>query len=539
MSGGPVKRLLAAALHVRLTSAALCPNGTEAPWACHSGTAVGNCVAGRPADPCRCLDGYCPVGKEGWSPSTGRGYEFTCCLGDADNGYTSCGEDLYVGILSVFLLIFGFVGVCASTLTIRYTKGLEPLTSEDLSIAEGRMLESDGARLHRTVEKHLWCVTLEDLRQFRRLIRHAVANGVIKPTDQDPFDISDNRIGPSMYTVNMQYIKPVTALAGNPSWALMLHPGGLKCDLFITHAWAEGVFEFVDQIINSWPFGARAAYVCFLSNPQNLDIGEMIQSPEESPFAKALQSASQVLAAPNHKHSIYTRAWCTFEAYLAYTWGKSIYTATSPPPNFWPRSLRVASWSLVTLGVFFCVLMHGNRKWALWSPEQIAFVAYAFGVVTAMSALCFACLMSTGRHHKTSLLGHRSGSLCLQCVCCRLPGNEHLPDIFPEATLLRAFLHGSVLFLGHGVRSSAWHRSCETSQAAETGLHWEDSRCHHNEPRHYLMLVAGEVSMLGNSTHARRRTHTHTDAGRRRRQIVEILCEPLCFLEPVPFTPGP
>ncbi|CAE7332361.1 unnamed protein product [Symbiodinium necroappetens] len=202
-----------------------------------------------------------------------------------------------------------------------------------------------------------------------------------------------------MYTVNMQYIKPVTALAGNPSWALMLHPGGLKCDLFITHGWAEGVFEFVDQIINSWPFGARAAYVCFLSNPQNLDIGEMIQSPEESPFAKALQSASQVLASPNHKHSIYTRAWCTFEAYLAYTWGKSIYTATSPPPNFWPRSLRVASWSLVTLGVFFCVLMHGNRKWALWSPEQIAFVAYAFGVVTAMSALCFACLMSTGRHH--------------------------------------------------------------------------------------------------------------------------------------------
>ena len=150
----------------------------------------------------------------------------------------------------------------------------------------------EGERLHQTVEKHMWGVTLEDLKQFRRLVRHAVAEGVIKPTDRDPFDTADCRIGPSIYTVNMQYIQPVTAAAGNPSWALMLHPAGLKCDSFITHGWAEGVFEFVDQVVNSWPFGAKAAYVCFLSNPQNLDIAELIGSPEESPFAKALGSAS-------------------------------------------------------------------------------------------------------------------------------------------------------------------------------------------------------------------------------------------------------
>ena len=90
----------------------------------------------------------------------------------------------------------------------------------------------------------------------------------------------------------------------------MIHPQGLKCDLFITHGWAEGIFEFLDQVTSSWPYGAKAAYVCFLSNPQNLDIGGMIASPEESPFARALASATQVLAAPNHKLSIYTRAWC-------------------------------------------------------------------------------------------------------------------------------------------------------------------------------------------------------------------------------------
>ena len=37
-----------------------------------------------------------------------------------------------------------------------------------------------------------------------------------------------------------QYIKPVTLQAGKVSWALMQHPDGLDCDLFISHAWQEG-----------------------------------------------------------------------------------------------------------------------------------------------------------------------------------------------------------------------------------------------------------------------------------------------------------
>ena len=27
----------------------------------------------------------------------------------------------------------------------------------------------------------------------------------------------------------------------------MKHPDGIDCDLFITHGWAEGVFEFADK----------------------------------------------------------------------------------------------------------------------------------------------------------------------------------------------------------------------------------------------------------------------------------------------------
>ena len=57
--------------------------------------------------------------------------------------------------------------------------------------------------------------------------------------------------------MNEHFIKPVTAKAGGMSYALMLHPAGLECDLFVTHAWAEGVFEFVDKCRRAWPKGAK------------------------------------------------------------------------------------------------------------------------------------------------------------------------------------------------------------------------------------------------------------------------------------------
>ena len=471
-----IQRLLVASTsvsHIPICFASVCPNGPEAPWACTNHAL--DCIAGRPADPCACTDGYYPVGKEGWSPGVSRGYEFTCCLG---NSPSSCGEDKYAGILSVALLCMGLIGMAVCTYVMNYCSRLEPLTKEDIAVTE-RPRVHDGERLHRTVGKHKWCVTLKDLRQFRRLVRHAIADGVIKPTDQDPFDTEDTSIGPSMYTVNMQYIQPVTAAAGNPSWALMLHPEGLKCDLFITHGWAEGVFEFVDQVVNSWPFGAKAAYVCFLSNPQNLDIAEMIERPEDSPFAKALGSASQVLAAPNHKKSIYTRAWCVFEAYLAFSWGKAIYTATSPPYHFWGMSLRAASWSVLMLGVCFCMMMHGNRNWALWSAAQIAVAAYIFGGLAAISACFFAYLMVTGKHHwKTT----KAAVFACSAFAAGYLATNIFQTSFRRPPYFVPFLMFPFCFWGHGVRSFTGHRSCEASQAAARGLYWDDTRCNYLAP---------------------------------------------------------
>lgn len=189
---------------------------------------------------------------------------------------------------------------------------------------------ADGAALHRDVPPERWCVTRADLRSLRKLVRQSVENGRIKPTDFDPFDVHDQAIGPSFYTVAEQLIKPITEQAGGMSWALMLHPEGLECDLFVTHGWAEGLYEFVDKVLYSWPRGVRHAYCCMLSNPQNLDIGALIQTPRESPFAKALHSATHMLVVPNQTGSIYSRIWCAYEAYFAYSHSKFIFTACAP-----------------------------------------------------------------------------------------------------------------------------------------------------------------------------------------------------------------
>ena len=68
---------------------------------------------------------------------------------------------------------------------------------------------------------------------------------------------------------------------------------------------AEGIYEFLDRVEHSWPKRGKAAYICFLSNPQNLDIAGLISSPSESPIAAALRSASTMIVVPNREASIY------------------------------------------------------------------------------------------------------------------------------------------------------------------------------------------------------------------------------------------
>ncbi|CAB9529176.1 expressed unknown protein (Partial), partial [Seminavis robusta] len=106
------------------------------------------------------------------------------------------------------------------------------------------------------------------------------------------------------------------------SWALMKNPEGVNIDLFVSHAWAEGIFEFANHLLNEWPDDCHAAYICFLSNPQNLDTDLYLGSPgclEEYAFYQAIQSQHLkrmvMISTPNLP--IHRRAWCCYEAYLA------------------------------------------------------------------------------------------------------------------------------------------------------------------------------------------------------------------------------
>lgn len=113
--------------------------------------------------------------------------------------------------------------------------------------------------------------------------------------------------GPNLYVVNEHYVKPMTAEAGGMSYALMKHPEGLLCEVFISHAWAEGILELGDHVRRAWPRLQRMhnLYCCLLANPQNLDMGMWLNvPPSQSPFARAMQRASHVLIIPNS-----TAAW--------------------------------------------------------------------------------------------------------------------------------------------------------------------------------------------------------------------------------------
>jgi len=192
-----------------------------------------------------------------------------------------------------------------------------------------------------------WCVTFKDLTFLRQCLQKAIADGEITATDRDKFDKSDDVVGPNMYTTCDQYIKPLTRRAGSMSWALMRNPKGVRCDLFITHAWIEGMYEFIDKVLHSWPRGKKSCYVCLLSNPQNLDISALISSPQSSPFALCLTEATHMLVIPNQHSSIYSRLWCVYEAYLGYKREKIILTATPPTRRWILKNMAVTSVLLI------------------------------------------------------------------------------------------------------------------------------------------------------------------------------------------------
>eukprot|EP00439_Symbiodinium_sp_Y106_P052121 s2101_g6.t5 len=188
----------------------------------------------------------------------------------------------------------------------------------------------EAMQLHESVPPDRWCVKRADLKYFWKEVAKAIRTGRFvshstATAGESPRSAAAH--GPSIYAVSREHIVPVTERAGKMSWALMRHPDGLPCDLFISHAWQEGVFEFLSKVLHSWPPDARHAWCCMLANPQNLDIGALLSSPSQSPFALALKASRCVLVVPNRHCSIYTRLWCGYEAFQAHEAGKPIFIA--------------------------------------------------------------------------------------------------------------------------------------------------------------------------------------------------------------------
>ena len=195
-----------------------------------------------------------------------------------------------------------------------------------------------------------WGLSKKQLEEFRKEVQEAISDGSIKsqPNPDLPFfypqaKFDDPEIGPNMHQVNAGLIKPLTldgpdedpTFMPGLSYALMRNfaTGGLPCHAFFSHAWDEGVFELIDNALGAWPAGCQGAYICCLSNPQNLNISKLLGSKiESSPFYQILCSdvVKNFVMLSNVNTAIHSRLWCVFEAH--YATYKKIRSAISGEP---------------------------------------------------------------------------------------------------------------------------------------------------------------------------------------------------------------
>ena len=74
-------------------------------------------------------------------------------------------------------------------------------------------------------------------------------------------------------------------------------------------------------------------YICFLANPQNLDIAALLGSDlNKSPFSRVLrcQPPPRVIMLANSNTPIHSRWWCNYEAFLASQLNLSVSIAGRP-----------------------------------------------------------------------------------------------------------------------------------------------------------------------------------------------------------------
>jgi hypothetical protein len=130
----------------------------------------------------------------------------------------------------------------------------------------------------------------------------------------------------TMREVNNAIVKPL-CLQAQTSLALHRSPGGLKAEVFVSHAWAEPFGQFVESIRSVYRHHARppTLWICTFALVQSDDptvIAAQCGAPtaplDTSPFVRALQEAREFLVVRNTAVDLYTRLWCVCEVYFAH-----------------------------------------------------------------------------------------------------------------------------------------------------------------------------------------------------------------------------
>lgn len=212
-----------------------------------------------------------------------------------------------------------------------------------------KFLHGHGENVDRGLHPIMWGISKAQFALFLDEVKKAHAAGKINnhmPDGLAPYPderFESPEVGPNMHQVNMWVIKKATAqwapLPGI-SYALKcnLSRGGLRCSLFISHSWDEGLYALGPRILAAWPDDCEGAFIACLSMPQNFEVGKLIalhsQSSESvaaSPFSKVLLEATPKLKAfvtiVSPATSPMSRLWCAVEALLATNAGIASVTA--------------------------------------------------------------------------------------------------------------------------------------------------------------------------------------------------------------------
>jgi len=194
----------------------------------------------------------------------------------------------------------------------------------------------------------MWGISKAQFQEFVKAVKVAHQGGVIINTTprgkeeykQAVFD--DPKVGPNMHQVNKWVIEEQRRHKTLPgvSYAVgkNLKTGGLRCALFFSHAWDEGIYEFAENALAAWPDDCEGAYICCLSNPQEEAIAKYVMGEVsisnldrlmatdsgsvagQSPFEKVLNATpppKAMIMLANRNTPIHTRLWCVLEAHIA------------------------------------------------------------------------------------------------------------------------------------------------------------------------------------------------------------------------------